>query len=98
MIDYCFDEKHECTYIILEYAENGTLFDYIRENGLKDKRLIKGFFLSVCEAIDYMHSKSIMHRDIKVSLCLRSPRTSSSTAKTTSKSVTSGSPPTANHG
>jgi serine/threonine protein kinase len=66
MLDYYFDDKQQCTYIILEYAENGTLFDYIRENGLKDKRLIKGFFLSVCEAVEYMHSKHIMHRDIKV--------------------------------
>jgi serine/threonine protein kinase len=30
MLDYSFDEKKEITYIILEYAENGTLFDYIR--------------------------------------------------------------------
>lgn len=30
MLDYHFDEKQECTYIVLEYAENGTLFDYIR--------------------------------------------------------------------
>ena len=48
---------------MLEYAENGTLFDYVRENGLKDRRMIRGIFQSVCEAIDYMHSKNIMHRD-----------------------------------
>lgn len=70
MLDHYFDEKHECTYIILEYAENGTLFDYIREHGLKDKRMIRGIFMSVCDAIDYMHSKNIMHRDIKVTWVL----------------------------
>lgn len=74
MLDHYFDEKHECTYIILEYAENGTLFDYIREHGLKDKRMIRGIFMSVCDAIDYMHSKNIMHRDIKVKLLLLSPK------------------------
>lgn len=50
---------------MLEYAENGTLFDYVREHGLKDKRMIRGIFNSVCDAIDYMHSMNIMHRDIK---------------------------------
>jgi serine/threonine protein kinase len=81
MLDYYFDEKQECTYIILEYAENGSLFDYIREHGLKDKRMIQGFFLSICEAIDYMHSKNIMHRDIKVCKLLLSLKTFSSIAK-----------------
>lgn len=32
--------------------------------------MIRGIFQSVCEAIDYMHSKNIMHRDIKVKLLL----------------------------
>jgi len=75
MLDYYFDKKQECTYIILEYAEHGTLFDYIHENGLKDKKMVRGIFQSVCEAINYMHSKYIMHRDIKVTNFLCSLRT-----------------------
>lgn len=98
MLDYHFDEKQECTYIVLEYAENGTLFDYIRENGLKDKRMIRGIFQSVCEAIDYMHSKNIMHRDIKVPLKLFSPKMFCSTARMLSNSATSDSRPSASLG
>ena len=30
MYDYEFDEKAQTTFIVLEYAENGTLFDYMR--------------------------------------------------------------------
>lgn len=51
MLDFHFDEKNECTYIVLEYAENGTLFDYIRENGMKDKALARAIFHSVCDAV-----------------------------------------------
>lgn len=32
--------------------------------------MIKGIFQSVCEAIEYMHGKKIMHRDIKVNFLL----------------------------
>ena len=32
MYDYVFDEKAQTTFIILEYAENGTLFDYMKEH------------------------------------------------------------------
>lgn len=33
---------------------------------MKDKQMARGIFLSVCDAIDYLHSNSVMHRDIKV--------------------------------
>ena len=73
MYDFCFDEKNEITYIILEYAENGSLFDYMHEHNMNDKRIIKSIFLSVCSAISYMHSQKIMHRDIKVKHLLFQP-------------------------
>ena len=66
MYDYIFDEKAQTTFIILEYAENGTLFDYMKEHELNDKQIIRGIFHSVCDAIEYMHFNNIMHRDIKV--------------------------------
>ena len=37
LYDYSFDEVNNNTYVILEYAENGTLFDYIKQNQNKDK-------------------------------------------------------------
>ena len=84
MLDFAFDEKHNCTFIVLEFAENGTLFDYIRENGMKDKVMARGIFHSVCDAVEYLHSKNIMHRDIKVYLFLFSPKIFFSTGKMSS--------------
>jgi serine/threonine protein kinase len=54
--------------------------------------MIKGFFLSVCEAIDYMHSKNIMHRDIKVTNFLFSPKIFCWTEKIMLKCATSALP------
>lgn len=81
MRDFAFDEKTNTTYIVLEYAENGTLFDYVREHGLKDKHMMRGIFNSVCDAIDYMHAMNIMHRDIKVLFILCSLKIFFSIAK-----------------
>lgn len=95
MLDYYFDERQECTYIVLEYAENGTLFDCIRDNALKDKRMVRSIFMSVCDAIDYMHSKNIMHRDIKVALPIFSPKMCCSIATTLLRSAILDSQPSA---
>ena len=51
--------------MVLEYADDGTLFEKIKSHPL-GKKLIKSYFKDVCEAIAYLHSKDIMHRDIKV--------------------------------
>lgn len=51
--------------MILEYADGGTLFEKVRNENL-NKKQIKKYFKDVCEAVAYMHSNDIMHRDIKV--------------------------------
>lgn len=42
------------------------------------KKDVKKYFRDVCEALAYLHSQNIMHRDIKVEIVLYSPRTYSS--------------------
>jgi len=51
--------------MVLEYADDGTLFEKIKTSPLT-KPQIKKYFRDVCEAIAYLHGKEIMHRDIKV--------------------------------
>lgn len=43
------------------------------------KKDVKRYFRDVCEALAYLHSQNIMHRDIKVNLIWFSPRTCFST-------------------
>ncbi|OMJ68147.1 hypothetical protein SteCoe_34485 [Stentor coeruleus] len=58
-------EDSESLYLILEYAEKGNLFHYIR----KKKRLYEEeafyYFTQVCFAINYLHEHDIIHRDVK---------------------------------
>ena len=59
------DREKQVTYMILEYADGGTLFEKIKTEVLSKKE-IKNYFRDVCEAIAYLHQNDIMHRDIKV--------------------------------
>lgn len=51
-------------YIILEYVERGTLFDYMQINPLDDFTIAR-IFGQVVSAISSMHARKILHRDIK---------------------------------
>ena len=64
---YHFFEDKCFIYMIMEYAENGTLFNFIK----KRKKLTESetffLFFQTCLGIDYLHKNDIMHRDLKVS-------------------------------
>ena len=67
LLGHFIDREKETTYMILEYADGGTLFDKLR-NEIIPKEEIKKYFKDVCEGVAYLHSNEIMHRDIKVQI------------------------------
>ena len=59
-------EDEQNVYIVLEYAHNGSLFNYLqRKKNITEKEAFVYFF-QTCIGIDYLHKKGILHRDLKV--------------------------------
>lgn len=54
------------TYFILEYAARGDLLRYVQKYGPVHEVLARHWFSQACKAIEYLHSRAIAHRDLKL--------------------------------
>nr|CAH7734998.1 unnamed protein product [Callosobruchus chinensis] len=52
-------------YIIMEYAENGSLLDIIRKDQYIDETRARKWFRQLVDAVEYCHDRGVVHRDIK---------------------------------
>lgn len=51
--------------IILEFAEGGELFDYIAKQGRFAPEICRTLIKMLIDAIEYLHSVGVAHRDLK---------------------------------
>jgi serine/threonine protein kinase len=58
-------KDEEVTYIVLEIAQGGELFDFIAQSGRFSEPLARHFFHEFMMGIDHCHSSGITHRDLK---------------------------------
>ena len=53
-------------YMIMEYAKNKTLLDWLQKFGTLTENIAHPMFKQILEAIDFMHNRLIAHRDLKI--------------------------------
>lgn len=56
----------DCVAIVMEYAKNGELFEYVRRRQRIPETLTKKFMFQIFLAVDNMHANGIVHRDLKL--------------------------------
>ena len=66
IIKLLYVQETETTFdLVMDYAKDGTLFEYVVKNkGLPEKLAFK-YFIQIVNAIKFLHDNDIIHRDIK---------------------------------
>lgn len=55
-----------CTYVVLELCPNGSIQDMVRARLGLSLPEIRRLVVQLCGAIKYMHSRNVIHRDLKM--------------------------------
>jgi len=67
-IIYDIEEGQDAYYIIEEYINGTSLYDYVKENGPMSEELAANFGVQICEIISYLHKQKpepILYLDLK---------------------------------
>src|SRR5687768_974878 len=55
----------EVAWLVMEYAEGGSIIDWVEQYGPMPPRLAVSVVLEMCAGIQYAHQEGVIHRDIK---------------------------------
>lgn len=58
-------ETDQTLYLVMEYASGGEVFDYLVAHGRMKEKEARAKFRQIVSAVQYLHSKSVIHRDLK---------------------------------
>ncbi|KAI8146131.1 hypothetical protein BJV82DRAFT_406469 [Fennellomyces sp. T-0311] len=64
-LGYGRDDDEGVVNIFLEYVSGGSISSRLALHGAFEEPLVRHFTRQICMGIEYLHSKSILHRDIK---------------------------------
>ena len=67
-------KNEDYQYIVMEHVPNGTLIDFIRSQGSKPLKesVAKKIMYQIAKALQVLHKKLVIHRDIKLANVLYS--------------------------
>ncbi|KAG1757665.1 kinase-like domain-containing protein [Suillus lakei] len=60
-----FEETPTFLSIFLEYVPGGSIGSCLRDHGKFDEKVTKSFTGQILEGLEYLHSKNVIHRDLK---------------------------------
>jgi len=58
-------EDNLSVYLVLEFAQNGSLFYEIRKQKKLSESQARKYFVQTCQGIQFLHQNQVIHRDIK---------------------------------
>ena len=56
----------ESTYVVLEMCSNGSVMDLVKKRKCLTLPEVRRLTVQLCGAIKYMHTRSVIHRDLKM--------------------------------